>query len=60
MNKALVVFEVSDNIGQLKLEAPDEKLRLTDCTNTESMFRIIQSIPSLENDYLNEKKIVGL
>ncbi|MEA3514474.1 MAG: Bro-N domain-containing protein [Nanoarchaeota archaeon] len=30
----------------LKLPAPDGKLRLTDCANTESMFRIVQSIPS--------------
>lgn len=30
----------------LKLEALDGKLRETDCTNTEGMFRIIQSIPS--------------
>jgi len=38
--------EVSDKIGQLKLEAPDGKLRETDCVNTETMFRLIQSIPS--------------
>ncbi len=31
---------------QLKLPALDGKLRLTDCANTKSMFRIIQSIPS--------------
>jgi len=30
----------------LKLEAPDGKLRETDCANTKGMFRIIQSIPS--------------
>ena len=30
----------------LKLTAPDGKLRLTDCANTEGIFRIIQSIPS--------------
>jgi len=30
----------------LKLPAEDSKMRLTDCANTESMFRIIQSIPS--------------
>ncbi len=39
-------FEPYDNIVQLKLLAEDSKLRLTDCANTESMFRIIQSIPS--------------
>ena len=30
----------------LKLEAPDGKWRVTDCANTEGLFRIIQSIPS--------------
>ncbi len=30
----------------LKLEAPDGKMRGTDCANTEGIFRIIQSIPS--------------
>ena len=39
-------FEVSDFIGQLKLQAEDGKLRFTDCANTENIFRIIQSIPS--------------
>lgn len=29
-----------------KLVAPDGKMRETDCANTESIFRIIQSIPS--------------
>ncbi len=38
--------EVSEKIGQLKLEAPDGKMRETDCANTETLFRIIQSIPS--------------
>jgi hypothetical protein len=31
---------------QLKLQAEDGKLRETDCANTKSLFRIIQSIPS--------------
>lgn len=39
-------FEVSEKIGQFKMPAPDGKMRLTDCANTETMFRIIQSIPS--------------
>ena len=39
-------FEVSEKIGQLKMEAPDGKMRKTDCANTETMFRIIQSITS--------------
>ena len=30
----------------LKLEAPDGKKRVTDCSNTKGIFRIIQSIPS--------------
>lgn len=30
----------------LKLLAPDGKMRETDCSNTEGLFRIIQSIPS--------------
>jgi len=30
----------------LKLPAPDGKMRFTDCANTKSLFRIIQSIPS--------------
>lgn len=38
--------EVSDQIGQLKLPASDGKYYLTDCANTEVLFRIIQSIPS--------------
>ncbi len=38
--------EVSEKIGQLKMMAPDGKMRLTDCANTETMFRIIQSVPS--------------
>ncbi len=38
--------EVSEKIGQLKMVAPDGKLRFTDCANTETMFRIVQSIPS--------------
>ncbi|NQV91164.1 Bro-N domain-containing protein [Candidatus Woesearchaeota archaeon] len=39
-------FEVSVKIGQLKLIAPDGKLRETDCANVETLFRVIQSIPS--------------
>lgn len=38
--------EVSEKIGQFKMPAPDGKMRLTDCATTETMFRIIQSIPS--------------
>ncbi len=39
-------IEVYEKIGQLKLEAPDGKLRETDCADTETVFRIIQTIPS--------------
>ncbi len=39
-------FEVSEKIGRLKLVASDGKTRETDCANTETVFRIIQSIPS--------------
>jgi DNA-damage-inducible protein D len=39
-------IELSTNCRQLKLRAPDGKLRETDCANTETLFRIIQSIPS--------------
>ncbi|MCX5751525.1 MAG: Bro-N domain-containing protein [Candidatus Saganbacteria bacterium] len=38
--------ELSTFCRQFKLRAPDGKLRATDCANTESLFRIIQSIPS--------------
>ena len=38
--------EVSQNMGQLKLQAPDGKLRLTDVATTEQLLRLIQSIPS--------------
>ena len=35
-----------EKIVRLKLKSTDEKLRETDCANTEGLFRIIQSIPS--------------
>jgi len=38
--------ELYEKIVQLKLEAPDGKLRETDVANAETLFRIIQSIPS--------------
>ncbi len=38
--------EVSEKIGQLKMQAEDGKMRLTDCANTDTILRIIQSIPS--------------
>ena len=38
--------QLSEKIGQLKIEATDGKFYLTDVADTETMFRIIQSIPS--------------
>ena len=38
--------QLSEKIGQLKLPAADGKLYATDCASTETIFRIIQSIPS--------------
>jgi DNA-damage-inducible protein D len=38
--------ELYDKIVQLKFAAADGKLYATDCANTETLFRIIQSIPS--------------
>ncbi|MCQ2345888.1 MAG: hypothetical protein MJZ82_03885 [Paludibacteraceae bacterium] len=39
-------YEPVTNCNQLKLTAQDGKQRLTDVANAESLFRIIQSIPS--------------
>ncbi len=39
-------FELSEKIGQLKLQSSDGKMYATDCANAETLFRIIQSIPS--------------
>ena len=38
--------ELSEKIGQLKMESPDGKLRETDVADTEQLLRLIQSIPS--------------
>ncbi len=38
--------QLSEKIGQLKMPAPDGKMRLTDVADTEQIFRLIQSIPS--------------
>lgn len=38
--------EVVTNCHQLKMPAPDGKMRLTDVATTEQLFRLIQSIPS--------------
>ena len=39
-------IETYEKIVRLKMPAPDGKMRLTDCADTETMFRVIQSIPS--------------
>ncbi len=39
-------IQLSEKIGQLKLKSSDNKEYLTDCANTETIFRIIQTIPS--------------
>lgn len=39
-------FQLSEKIGQLKMQSPDGKMRETDTANTETMLRIIQSVPS--------------
>lgn len=38
--------QLSQFLGQLKVPSPDGKKYATDCANTQTMFRIIQSIPS--------------
>jgi hypothetical protein len=38
--------ELSEKIGQLKMLSTDGKLYLTDVADTETLFRLIQSIPS--------------
>lgn len=39
-------LQLSTNCRQLKLKATDGKMRGTDCSNTQQLLRIIQSIPS--------------
>lgn len=38
--------ELSEKIGQLKMLAPDGKMRVTDALNTDGVLRLVQSIPS--------------
>ena len=38
--------ELSANTGQLKLPSSDGKMRKTDTINTETLLRIVQSVPS--------------
>ena len=43
---ALEGSELSEKIGQLKMQAPDGKMRETDVLNTKGILRLVQSIPS--------------
>ena len=38
--------QLSEKIGQLKMQSSDGKFYVTDCANSETLFRIIQTIPS--------------
>ena len=46
-------IELSTFCIQLKLPSSDGKSYETDCANTKSLFRIIQSIPSKKNNLPN-------
>lgn len=39
-------FQLSEKILQLKMQAPDGKMRLTDAADAETCLRVVQSIPS--------------
>lgn len=39
-------FELSEKIGRFKMLSADGKIRETDAVDTETLFRIVQSIPS--------------
>jgi len=43
---------VSQKLGQLKMKAQDGKMRITDVVDTESLLRLIQSIPSPKVEHL--------
>lgn len=40
--------QLSQSVGQLKMKSADGKFYLTDGADTEQLFRLIQSIPSLK------------
>ncbi len=52
--------ELYEKIVQLKLLAPDGKLRETDGANTQTMLRIIQSVPSPQADPLIFPTLPGM
>ena len=45
--------ELSQKLGQLKMPSSDGKMYLTDVADTETLLRIIQSIPSPKDEQLN-------
>ena len=45
-DREFLKLELSPIWVQLKIPAPDGKMRMTDCVSTKGAFRIIQSIPS--------------
>jgi len=47
-------IELSTICRQFKLEAPDGKMRVTDCADTQQLLRIIQSIPSPKAEPLKQ------
>ena len=49
--------QVVTNFHGLKLQAPDGKQYITDCTYTEGGLRIIQSIPSPNNLYFESSGV---
>ena len=53
-------IELSTFCRQLKLPASDGKNYLTDCADTESMFRIVQSIPSKNAEPFTDSLVEGL
>jgi len=46
--------QLSEKIGQLKMQSSDGKFYATDCANTETLFRIIQSTPTLQLDICHD------
>ncbi len=51
-------FETSTISRRFKIKASDGKMRFTDCTNTEQLLRIIQSIPSPTRVQMNNYCII--
>jgi len=49
--------EAVTNCNQLKFQAEDGKMRLTDVADTEQLFRLIQSIPSPKAELLKDLEV---